>query len=284
MNQGRFIEETILSVLSQDYGNIEYIVVDGGSTDGTLAILKKYEDRLTWSSEPDRGQSHALNKGLELAGGSIIGWLNSDDVYAENAVSEAVAFLRANPKHAMVYGDADIIKEGGEKIGPYETEPFDLERFSKHCPICQPAAFVRSEVMATVGGLEESLHYCMDMDLWIRIGRIHRVGYIEKRLAMCRWHPENKTFGHRKAALIEAMKVIRHHYGHVPRARIRAYAEYTLDAAFGKRLRADGMIFRNMKKLSTGLNSLKYNYGHGDYEKWPAPDRSRAPKSDTPSS
>ena len=275
LNQGRFIEDTIRSVLSQDYRNLEYIVIDGGSSDGTLDILRKYGDRLTWRSEPDQGQSHAINKGLRLAKGDVIGWLSSDDMYVKDAVSEAVRFLQSNPQHAMVYGDADIVDERGEKMGSYETEPFDIERFAKHCPICQPSAFVRSEVLATVGGLNEGLHYCMDMDLWIRIGRIYKVGHIERRLAKCRWHPLNKTFGHRKAALIEAIKVVKHHYGHVPRARIRAYAEFTLDAAFGKRLRTDGVIFRNMKKLSTGLNFIWYNYGQ---EQYLSSDQSRAPK------
>lgn len=279
LNQGKYIEETILSVLAQDYENVEYIVIDGGSTDGTLDILRKYDGRLTWRSEPDNGQSHAVNKGLRLARGSIIGWLNSDDTYTENAVGEAVSFLKANPRHAMVYGEADIVNERGKRIGAYETEPFDLERLSKHCPICQPSAFIRAEVLAEAGGLDERLHYCMDMDLWIRIGRKYEVGYIEKPLAKSRWHAASKTFGQRKAALIEAMKVVRYHYGYVPRARIRAYAEYTLDAAFGKRLRANSLIFKNMKKLSTGLNFIRYNYGQ---EQYLDPSRTRT-RSDTSS-
>lgn len=258
-NQGKFIEETITSVLTQDYPGIEYIVVDGGSTDGTLDVLTKYGDRIKWVSEPDRGQSHAINKAVDLAKGSIIGWLNSDDIYADGAVSKAVSFLKANPECAMVYGEADLINESGHKIGVYKTEPFDIQRLAKHCFICQPSAFIRADVLEAVRGVNEGLHYCMDMDLWIRIGREHKIGFINELLARSRWHASSKTFGQRKAALLETMRLVRHHYGYVPRARVRAYVECSLDERFGERLRPDGIVYKNIRKLSTGLNFIKYN-------------------------
>ncbi len=260
LNQGEYIEETISSVLSQDYPRLEHIVVDGGSTDATLDILKKTGDRIKWLSEPDRGQSHALNKGVGLARGDIIGWLNSDDLYVEGAVTEAVDFLRANPECAMVYGQAEIVDEAGRRIRSYETEPFDIDRLAGHCLICQPSAFVRADVLRDVGGVDEALHFCMDMDLWIRIGREHKIGFIDELLAQSRWHAANKTFGSRKAALIEAMRVVRRHYGRVPKARIRAYVEHSLEEMFGSRLRTDGVIYKNMRKLSTSFNSFKYNF------------------------
>jgi glycosyltransferase involved in cell wall biosynthesis len=265
MNQGDYIEETIASVIAQNYPNVEHIIIDGGSEDRTLDILRKYRDQVTWSSEPDRGQSNAVNKGLERAKGSIIGWLNSDDLYAQGAITKAVEYLQANPQYAMVYGEADIINEFGEKIGLYQTEPFDLGRLAKHCPISQPSAFIRTAIFRDIGGVDEDLHFCMDMDLWIRIGRKHNIGFTRDSLAKSRWHASNKTFGQRKAALLEAMRVIRHHYGQIPKARIRAYVEHSLEEMFGDRIRTDGIIFKNMKKLSTKINIIKYNYGQEQF-------------------
>lgn len=259
MNQGNYIEETIASVIAQDYPSIEHIIIDGGSEDGTLDILRKYDGQITWSSEPDRGQSHAINKGLERARGSIIGWLNSDDLYAPGAVSKAVDFLQANPHYAMVYGEADIINEVGQKISSYRTEPFDLGRMAKHCPISQPSAFIRADVFRTIGGVDEDIHFCMDMDLWFRIGQKHTIGFLPDLLAKSRWHASNKTFGRRRAALLEAIQVIRHHYGHVPKARIRAYVEHSLMERLGGRVRPNGIIFKNLKKLATKINFIKYN-------------------------
>jgi glycosyltransferase involved in cell wall biosynthesis len=265
LNQGGYLEETIASVISQDYPHIEHLVIDGGSEDGTLDILRKYDEHIEWLSEPDRGQSHAINKGLERAQGSIIGWLNSDDLYTQSAVAKAVEFLQSNPEYAMVYGNADIINEFGQKIESYRTEPFDLGRLAKHCPISQPAAFIRTDIFRDIGGVDEELHFCMDMDLWVRIGQTHKIGFIHDVLAESRWHASNKTFGRRKDALLEAMRVTQRHYGHVPKARIRAYVEHSLDDMFGDRLRTDGIIFKNMRKLSTRLNFIKYNYSQRQF-------------------
>src|SRR5438128_8552250 len=112
-NQGRFIEDTIRSVLAQDYPNLEYIVVDGGSTDHTLDVLRRYEGRLRWVSEPDRGQSEAINKGFRMARGEIVSWLNSDDTYVPGAIGKAVAHLGARPEVVMVYGEGYLLDEGG---------------------------------------------------------------------------------------------------------------------------------------------------------------------------
>ena len=281
LNQGEYIDETISSVLAQDYPRIEHIVVDGGSTDGTLDVLKKAGDRIKWLSESDRGQSHALNKGIEIAGGDVIGWLNSDDMYVEGAVARAVDFLRANPECAMVYGQAEIINEFGRRIGSYETEPFDLDRMAKHCIVCQPSAFIRADVLREVGGVDERLHFCMDMDLWIRIGRAHKVGFIDELLAKSRWHASNKTFGSRKAALLEAMRVVRRQYGQVPKARIRAYVEHSLDEAFGSRLRTDGIIYKNIRKLSTSLGFIACNRHGWGREQSPASGAGRRSPSDS---
>jgi len=147
-NQADFLEETIRSVLSQDYPHIEYIVIDGGSTDGSIEIIHRYQERLTaWVSEPDRGQTESINKGFALAHGDILAWLNSDDTYEPWAVTEAVAFFQAHPEVGLVYGDANFINEKGQVIGRFpaaQTSYKKLRRGYVHIP--QQAAFFRSRL------------------------------------------------------------------------------------------------------------------------------------------
>jgi len=188
LNQGRFIEDTLRSVLSQDYPRIEYLVVDGGSTDGTIAILGRYDAKLRWISEPDDGQGAAINKGLRLTSGEIVGWLNSDDVYEPQAVSAAVAHLRQHPETALVYGDATLIDVESNDIGPCShVEPVNLDRLVHEGDyIVQPAAFFRRSAFAEVGGLDESLHWALDYDLWLKIARRFPIAYIPRKLARAR--------------------------------------------------------------------------------------------------
>jgi len=144
-NQGKYLEETILSVLNQDYENIEYIVVDGGSSDNSLEVIKKYQSRLAWwVSEPDKGQTEAINKGFNRANGEIIAWLNSDDVYLPGTVSEAVRYLVDHPQIGMVYGELDFIDESGRVIGKFNAAQTDLHRLRRgYVHIPQPATFFR---------------------------------------------------------------------------------------------------------------------------------------------
>ena len=163
-NQGRFIEETIQSVLSQEYPNIEYLVIDGGSTDETLDILRKYEDRLRWISEPDEGQSDAINKGFQLARGEVVAWLNSDDTFLPGAVSKAVNFLVTHPEVMMVYGEGYQIDEQGRVKGRFQaTEPFNLWRLIYYSDyILQQTVFMQKQVFKEVGMLDKALHYGID--------------------------------------------------------------------------------------------------------------------------
>jgi glycosyltransferase involved in cell wall biosynthesis len=195
LNQGRFIEDTIRSVLGQDYPRIEYLVVDGGSTDGTLAVLGRYDGSIRWISEPDHGQAAAINKGFRLASGGILAWLNSDDLYEPQAVSAAVAYLQAHPDTALVYGDATHVDAKDEEIGPCGyVGPFDLERLIHESDyIVQPAAFFRRSAFEAVSGLDESLHWGMDYDLWLKIGRRFPIAYLPRKLARYRQTGENKT-------------------------------------------------------------------------------------------
>lgn len=219
-NQGKFIRETIQSVLNQDYPNIEHIVVDGGSTDETLAILQEYSqlgERFRFVSEPDRGQSHAVNKGLAMARGEIIGWLNSDDTYQPGAVTKAVRMLRLHPEWAMVYGRAFTIDETGQIRNACEyVQPADFLKLFRGCFICQPASFIRKSVFQQVGGLDESLSFCMDYDLWIRIAKAHPIGFIADYLANSRSHKDCKTETiWTTVGIPEIVKTCIKHYGRV---------------------------------------------------------------------
>lgn len=195
LNQGAFIEETIRSVAEQDHPRLEHIVVDGGSSDETIRILERYRPRLRYVSEPDAGQAAAINKGFRSSKGEILAWLNSDDVYEPGAVSAAVAFLGERPDLMLVYGDATLVDAQGRVIGPCaNVEPFDLDRLVHHLDfIVQPAAFFRREAFEAVGGLDESLHWSMDYDLWLKIARRFPVAYLPHKLARYRWTGANKT-------------------------------------------------------------------------------------------
>ena len=195
-NQAGFIRETIDSVLSQDYRNIEYIVVDGGSTDGTVDILRSYAERdprFRFVSEPDQGQSDAINKGLRMANGTIIGWLNSDDTYLPGAIRKAVQAFQVRPDWAVVYGRAVFTDETSRHLHEYPVEPFSPEALFRFCIVCQPAAFIRRDVFLEVGGVDAGLKFCMDYDLWIRIAKRFPLGYIPEFLATTRYHAASKT-------------------------------------------------------------------------------------------
>ena len=228
-NQGRFIRETIESVLKQDYPRIEYLVMDGGSTDETLSILHEYSDRLRWVSEPDRGQAHAINKGWRQATGSIVAYLNSDDVYLPGAVTHAVGALQAHPDAAAVYGEGYHVDEAGAILERYPTESFDADRLREICFICQPTVFLRREAVDRAGYLDESLRYCMDYDLWIRLARAGKsFTHTPQYLASTRLHADTKTLGQRGEAHAEILRVIYRHFGRVEPRLVFGYAHAVL--------------------------------------------------------
>jgi glycosyltransferase involved in cell wall biosynthesis len=219
-NQGQFIRETIESVLNQDYPQIEYIVIDGGSTDNTLEILKTYSDRIRWLSAPDLGQADAVNKGFKMARGDILGWLNSDDTYTPGAIGAVVECFTRYPELVMIYGDACYIDQNGKIIDKYVSERFGLKRLAESCFICQPAAFIRSEVFERIGELDTNLHLCMDYDYWIRIGRHYpaaMIKYLEGvYLANSRIHSETKTVKMQESHYQECMETTKRHFGFIP--------------------------------------------------------------------
>ncbi len=194
-NQAAFLEHTIRSVLAQDYPHIEYIIVDGGSTDGSVDILRKYEKHLAWwVSEPDRGQSHAIRKGFERARGDILAWLNSDDLYTPYAVREAVEFLERHPDVGMVYADALYIDEEGYVLGKFPAAQTDYRRMMRgYVHIPQATTFFRASVYREVGPLREDMYYAFDYDLWVRIAKRYPIRYVPRLWAYFRIHLNSKT-------------------------------------------------------------------------------------------
>jgi glycosyltransferase involved in cell wall biosynthesis len=194
-NQGQFLEASIRSVLEQNYPNIEYIIVDGGSKDESVKIIKRYEDRLAfWVSEKDKGHADALNKGFSHATGEILAWLNSDDTYFPNAVSEAVTILESHPEVGMVYGDADLIDDSGATVGQFGSKQTNYQRMlrgSVHIP--QATTFFRANLWHQVGPLDLSLFFSFDYDLWVRLAKVSQLLYVPKRWAKFRIHNEGKT-------------------------------------------------------------------------------------------
>ena len=194
-NQDRYIEDTIQSVLAQDYPQIEYRIVDGGSTDNTIGVIKKYESKLVgWVSEKDKGQTDAINKGFAQAKGDILAWINSDDTYEPGAVSAAVRYLQEHPDVGMVYGDCNFIDASGKVIGKFnaaQTSYSLLRQGYSHIP--QQTMFFRAELWRQVGPLDPSFYFAMDYDLWTRIAARAEIKYVPQTWANFRLHSSGKT-------------------------------------------------------------------------------------------
>jgi len=215
-NQGQFIEETIRSVLLQGYPNLEYIVIDGGSSDNSVEIIMKYEKWLThWVSEPDKGQSNAINKGFGSASGEIYGWLNSDDYLLKNALLNIVKAYRTSPSAGAWCGGSLFANEQGKKIAVRWPARLDLEsiaRWNKNS-FAQPACFFSRKAWQECGPLDEALHYGMDFDLWLKIAKRFLFAKVNAVLAFERLHKGSKT--QRDSGLMYAMQCviqIRHGY------------------------------------------------------------------------
>lgn len=233
-NQGRFIRATIESVLSQDYPRIEYIVMDGGSRDETVAVLKEYGNRLRWVSEPDGGQTNAINKGLGMATGEIVAYLNSDDLYLPGTVSRVVEAFARNPPVDIVYGDFHAIDERGVVMDRIKTIPFDHQILLYDANfICQPASFYRARLIDEIGSFDEALHFLMDYEFFLRAAkRRAKFRMLPHYLAAIRYHGQCKTLSDGVYPWIEERRLLKHRY---TRAKLRGHPSA---------LRLLGMLYR----------------------------------------
>jgi glycosyltransferase involved in cell wall biosynthesis len=208
-NQAQFLEKTITSVLEQDYPSIEYLVVDGNSTDGSQAIIKKYSGRVSWwVSEPDQGQAEAINKGIKHAKGEIIAWLNSDDYYLPGAVTKAVAAFQNKSSFSFVYGDVLAVDADGSQINNLHYRPMDLIDLMKFNIIGQPSVFIRREVLKRTGFLDPSLKYLLDHQLWLRLAQQAPIQYLPEMLSAARFHSQSKNVAQAGEFGEEAYRII----------------------------------------------------------------------------
>lgn len=193
-NQAKYLEQTIRSVLSQDHPRIEYIVMDGASTDGSVDTIEKYADELTyWESQKDNGQADAINKGFARASGDIIAWLNSDDFYLPGTVSAAVKIFDENPDVVLVYGNMLAVDENGATFNTLTYKQLTLEDLLCFQIIGQPAVFMRRSALQKTSGLDLSFHFLLDHLLWIQIAKHGRILHVDQTWAAARYHAEAKN-------------------------------------------------------------------------------------------
>jgi len=193
-NQSKYLEQTILSVLNQDYPQIEYIVVDGASSDGSVEIIKKYAARLAfWVSEKDNGQADAINKGFARAKGEIIAWLNSDDYYLSGTISAAVKVFDENPDVDLIYGNMLAVDENGQTFNNLKYRQLALEDLLSFQIIGQPAVFMRRSVLQKTNGLDPAFHFLLDHLLWIQLAKQGRILHVNQTWSAARYHAEAKN-------------------------------------------------------------------------------------------
>ncbi len=270
LNQGAFIERTIRSVLEQNYERVRHLVIDGGSTDGTLEILQRardrYPGRFDFVSEPDRGQAHAVNKGFDRASGDVVGWLNSDDVYEPGCFEAVAGAFRDHPGCDVLYGRAHYLGEEDQLLGVYPTHTeFRWQTLAHECFICQPTVFLRRRVLDDGFRLDEELLMCMDYDFWIRLGKELEVRFLDQVVASSRMYRDNKTISRRSEVYREIFRTVKRHYGRLPFSWALGRAHHVWD---------HGDPFFNVRRLTwvtyliAGIFLLRHNWSRPRY--WPS--------------
>jgi glycosyltransferase involved in cell wall biosynthesis len=235
LNQARFIDAAINSVLKQDYPHIELIVADGGSDDGTVDLLKNrqvLDGRIRWFSQKDNGPAEAINAALALVRGTVVGWLNSDDLYAPGAITRAVNCLQLNAGMLMVYGQGQHVNGEGKYLSDYPTllPTTSVKQFSAGCFICQPTVFFRRTMPLLLGQLDESLKTAFDFDYWLRafIAFQERIGFVNEVLAYSRLHEDCITLRMRRTVALEGMQLLAKYLGYAPKEWLLTYVEELL--------------------------------------------------------
>lgn len=271
-NTGKYLGAAVRSVLEQDWPLVHYAVMDGGSTDNSLDVLRSFGPRVQWISEKDKGQSDAINKGFARGKGDVLSWLNSDDTYAPGAFRTAMEFLEANPDVGMVYGDANFVDASDNLIGRcVHVEPYSRHRLFHYSDIIvQPAAFFRRSVFEAVGGVDTSLNWAMDYDLWLKIAEKSKVAYVPQVLANFRWLAGNKTATGGWGRLDEIDRVLaRHGLGtpaYVKLERVNMYVQEAkqaigcgkFGAAAGSLKRATATLFSSRRALGSMFQPLTW--------------------------
>ncbi len=252
-NQAQFLEQTLCSVLEQNYANLEYYVVDGGSRDDSLAIIKKFSDRLTgWVSEPDQGQGHAIQKGFARANGKYIAWLNSDDYYLPGMLQTAVNALEENPEWGLVYGDVQAVDMWGKQTGLLRYAAWQLTDLMQFKIIGQPSVVMRREVYEQAGGISGEYHYLLDHHLWLKMAALRPMGYIAQPLAAARFHRDAKNVAMSAAFAQEAeliagwMETVEPYKQYLQLNRTRVWAGAY---RFGARYLSEGCQYRDALKM-----------------------------------
>lgn len=277
-NQGDFLAKTIESVIKQagDF-LIDYIIVDGESADNSVDIIKLYESMLQqgevplncrgityrWVSEKDAGQADALVKGFRMATGEIYAWLNSDDTYLPGALQAVAGFFRDYPDTGLLYGDVHYCDTDGKIIGRYRTEEFDYDKLAWFNFICQPATFFRKEAFEAVEGLDESLHFAMDYDLWVRIGRRFPCRYLPELLATYRLHETSKTVRDEtlQANSEEGLRLALKYYGWAPLTRVYNACNFSCRTCLPRCLARNRTAVITASVFCTLFRSLRLNRG-----------------------
>jgi glycosyltransferase involved in cell wall biosynthesis len=253
-NQGEFIEETIRSVLLQGYPNLEYIIMDGGSTDNSVDIVKKYEPWLaSWVSEPDNGQSQAINKGFRKATGKVLAWLNSDDFFQQSAVATLVELRRRHKDCVGWVGACQEISQEGSPIRearkPRVGNKGQLGNWGVEAFFCQPSCFFDSGLFTAVGGLDERLHYAMDLDLWLRLSEHGDFASTDEVVSYYRYYASAKTF--RDDSMREAEVIASNFNQGMPEV-ARTRLEYHVSLALDK-MSLSGLLVYLARRVAHGL-------------------------------
>jgi glycosyltransferase involved in cell wall biosynthesis len=232
-NQAEYLETTIRSVLDQAYAPLEYLIIDGGSTDGSLDIIRRYAGRLAhWESGPDRGQAQAINKGLARAQGEIVAWINSDDVYLPGSIASAVEHLLANPHAAMVYGDGIMVGSNLELLDRHRYRQLHLVDLLSFEVLLQPAVFMRRASLEQAGLLDESYHLILDHELWVRLAANGPLRHVPEFWALERTHEQAKTIHQAAGFVDEAARLLEQASAHPVLAEIYAANRRRIQAGY----------------------------------------------------